>query len=81
MPLWRFQAKIGQKNMRKIENKNYGFIPFLPDACQKIPKKIAKKFKKLKNTIMVKFQAKIGRRRMRKIENKNSLFVPFLPDA
>ena len=27
-----FQAKIGQKNFRKIENKNYGFIPFLPDA-------------------------------------------------
>ena len=27
-----FQEKIGQKNLRKIENKNYGFIPFLPDA-------------------------------------------------
>ena len=26
------RAKKGQKNLRKIENKNYCFIPFLPDA-------------------------------------------------
>ena len=25
--------------MRKRENKNYRFVPFLPDALQKIPKK------------------------------------------
>ena len=27
-----FQAKIGCKMMRKIENKNYRSVPFLPDA-------------------------------------------------
>ena len=34
-------------------------------------KKIAKKFQKLKNTIMATFQAKIGWKMMRKRENKN----------
>ena len=37
-----FQAKIFWKRPRKRENKNYGFITFLPNALQKI-KKIAKK--------------------------------------
>ena len=27
-----FQAKIGWKRMRKIENKNYHYVSFLPDA-------------------------------------------------
>ena len=27
-----FPEKLRRKNLRKIENKNYGFIPFLPDA-------------------------------------------------
>ena len=27
-----FQDKIGRKKMRNIENKNYRFVPFLPDA-------------------------------------------------
>ena len=40
-----FQAKIGWKNMRKFENKNYGFILFLPEASQKIPKKQQKNSK------------------------------------
>ena len=26
------QAKIGWKRMRKRENKNYNFVPFIPDA-------------------------------------------------
>ena len=43
--------------------------------------KIAKKFKKLKNTIMVSFQAKIGWRRLRKRENENCSSVSFQPDA
>ena len=34
-------------------------------------KKIGKKFKKLKNTIMASFQAKVGWRSPRKEENKN----------
>ena len=36
------QAKIGWKRPRKRKNKNYCSIPFLHDAKQKIPKKIAK---------------------------------------
>ena len=43
--------------------------------------KIAKKFKKLKNTIMASFQAKTGWKRPRRRENKNYRSVPFLPDA
>ena len=46
-----FQAKIVWKRPRKRQNKNYRFVPFLPDALQKIPKKIAKNFKKLNKTI------------------------------
>ena len=40
-----FQAKIVWKWTRKRENKNYRFVTFLPDALQKIAKKI-KKIKK-----------------------------------
>ena len=47
-----FQAKIGCKRLKKIENKNYCSVSFLPDAKCKIPKKIAKNVKKLRNTIM-----------------------------
>ena len=52
-----FPDKIGWKRQRKRENKNYRSVPFLPEAKQKIQKKIAKKFKKLKDTIMASFQA------------------------
>ena len=51
-----FQAKIFWKRPRNRENKNYGFVSFLPGAEQKMPKN---KQKKLKNTIMTSFQAKI----------------------
>ena len=40
-----FQAKIVWKRPRKRENKIYRFVPFLPDALQKISKKIAKELK------------------------------------
>ena len=33
------QAKIGWKQMRNRENKNYHYVSFQPDAQQKIPKK------------------------------------------
>ena len=42
--------------------------------------KIAKKFKKIKNTIMASFHAKIGWERPRKIENKKNRSDEFLPD-
>ena len=67
--------------MRKRENKNYSSVTFLSDAQQKLPKKTAKQFKKLKNTIMASFQAKIGWKRMRNMENKNYRFISFLQDA
>ena len=76
-----FQTKMSGKMMRWRENKNYCSVPFQPDAKQKIPKQIAKKFKKLKNTIMNSFQTEISGKRMRKRENRNYNFVPFLPDA
>ena len=72
-----FQAKIGRKRMRNMENENYCFVSFLPDAQKKIPKKL----KKLKNTFVDSFQAKIDWRRMRKRENKNYSSVTFLFDA
>ena len=53
--------------MINMENKNYHFVSFLPDAQKKIPKKI----KKLKNTIVDSFQDKIDWRRMRKREKKS----------
>ena len=44
-------------------------------------KKIAKKFKKLKNSFMASVQAKIGWKRLRKRENNKYRFVSSLPDA
>ena len=41
-------------------------------------KKIAKKFNKLKDTVVASFADKIGWKRPRKRKNKNCLSVPFL---
>ena len=76
-----FQAKIGWKRLRKRENKNYRSVSFLPDRQEKIPKKVAKTFKKLKNTITSLFQAKIGWKRQRNRENKNYRSFPFLQEG
>ena len=65
-----FQSKIGWKRPRKTENKNYRSVSFLSGTTQKIKKKIAKKFKKLKITIIDSFQPKISWKRIRKRENK-----------
>ena len=43
-------------------------------------KKIAKNFKKLKNSFLASFQAKIGWKRLRKREIKNYRFVSSLPE-
>ena len=43
-----FEAIIGWKRLRKRENRNYRTVTFLTDVLEKIKKKIAKKFKKLK---------------------------------
>ena len=82
MPL--FQAKIGWKTQRKRENKNCHSVPFRSVRTLRLienSKKVAKKFKKLKNTIWTSFLAKIGWKRSRKRENKNYRSVSFLPDA
>ena len=54
-----FPAKIGWKRLRMTENKNYRSDPFLRRVIEN-SKKIKKKFKKLKNTILASFQGKIG---------------------
>ena len=77
-----FQAKIGWKKMRKREIKI--IVPFrsVPIRCViENSKQIAKKFKKLTNTIVASFQTKIGRKSLRKRENKNYPSVPFLSEA
>ena len=40
-----FQAKIVWKMPRKRENKNYNFVPSIPDTKFKIPKKLQKNSK------------------------------------
>ena len=70
-----FQAKLDWKRIGKRENKKLSFR-FVPTRCViENSKKITKKFKKLKKTIMNSVQAKIGWKRMRKLEVK--IFVPF----
>ena len=43
-----FLDKICSKRQRKSENKNYCSVSFHPEGSEKIPKKKAKIFKKLK---------------------------------
>ena len=78
-----FHAKIGWKMPRKRKNKNYQSVPFRSYTTRnrKFEKKIAKKLKKFKNSIMASFQAKIGLKRPRMRENKNYRSVPFRPEA
>ena len=63
MPLWlHFKPKqVGKCQDR--ENKNYRFVPFRSVPTSRVienSKIKAKKFKKLKNTIMASFQDKMG---------------------
>ena len=62
-----FQAKIGRKKMRKREIKIIVPFCYIPTWCViENSKQIAKKFKKLKNTIVASFRAKIGRKKAAK---------------
>ena len=54
-----FQAKIGWKMSRMRKYKNYRSVSIQPDEVEN-SKKIAKKFKNFKNTIMSSFDAKIS---------------------
>ena len=79
-----YPAKIGWKRVRKSENKNYLSVPFRSVPTRRdieIFKRLAKKFRKLKNTIMASFRSKIGCKRPRKTENNNHRSVSFLPGA
>ena len=70
-----FQAKIGWKRPRKRENKNYRSVPLL--LTRRVignSEKIAKKLKKLKNSVMALFQVKIGWKRLGNRENKKLSF-------
>ena len=66
----------GKERIKKV---SFRFVPTGREIENS--KKIAKKFKNLKNAIMASFQAKIGLKRMRKGEYKKYHSVSFLPDA
>ena len=61
-----FQAKIVWKMPRKWENKNYSFVPSLPDAEFKIPKKLQKNSKIQKMSVWLHLKPKnVGKGRER----------------
>ena len=73
-------ANPGWERQRKNEKKNYRSDHFLLEPKQRIEKRIVKKLKKLKNTIIASFQAKTGWERSRNGENKNYRSDHFLTD-
>ena len=75
-----FKEKIGRKRARKTEQKlSIRFV--LTHRGIENSKKIEKKFRKFKNTIVASFQAIIGWNRRRNRENKNYHSDLFQPDA
>ena len=75
-----FKAKTGWKMQRK-RKKNLSVRSVPTRRVIENSNKIAKKFKKLKNTITASFQVKTGWKRPRKREYKNYRSVSFQPDA
>ena len=72
-----------QNRMEKTEKEREQKLSFrfvLNRRAIENSKKIAKKFKKLKNTIMASFHAEIVCNSPRKKKNKNYRSVPFLPN-
>ena len=70
-----FQAKAGRDRLRVIQKKKLSFRSIPTRSGIGNSRKIAKKFKKLKNIIMASFQAKAGRDRLRVIPKKK-VIVP-----
>ena len=74
-----------QKRLEKAQREKIKIIVSFRSVptrrVRKIQNKIAKKFKKLKDTVMASFQAKIGWKRPRKRKNENCLSIPVLPDG
>ena len=73
------QNRLEKANEVRKKKLSFRFVP--TQSVIENSKKIAKKFKKLKNTIMASFEAKIGWKRSRKRENKNYRSVLFQLDA
>ena len=65
-----FQSKKGTGHAGNERKKKLSFLSVPSLSGIKNSKKIAKKFKKLKNILMASFQAKMGRERLRKREKK-----------
>ena len=72
-----FQAKIDRERPRK-KKLSFRSVPTKPVIENS--KKIAEKFKKIKNIIMTSFQAKTGQERPRKKEKKNYRSDQFQPN-
>ena len=79
-----FSSQNSQGKAKKERKQKLSFrsVPFHSVPKRRViinSKKIATKFKKLKNIIMASFQAKIGWKMMRQRENKNYRYVSSLP--
>ena len=79
IPLWLLEQKQVRKGREREKIKI--IVLFRSRPVREHSKKIAKKFKKLKNTIMTSFQAKICWKRLRNRENKNYRYVTFPPNG
>ena len=73
------QNRLEKANEVRKKKLSFRFVP--TQSVIENSKKIVKKFKKLKTTIMASFEAKIGWKRSRKRENKNYRSVLFRLDA
>ena len=73
------QNRLEKAEKERIQKLLFCFVPTRREI--ESSKKIAKKFKYLKNTIMASFQSKIGLKMMKKRKNKNYHYVSFQPDA
>ena len=69
---------MGKAEKERKQKKSFQWVPNRP--LIENSKKLAKKFKKLENTIIASFQAKISWKRPRKEEKKNHS-DEFLPES
>ena len=81
MELWFLLKKKKVGKGREREKIKISFRSVSTRLVIENSKRMAKKFKTLKNTNMGSFQAKTVCKRPGKRENKNCFSVPFLPDA
>ena len=72
------QNRLEKAEKEKKQNLSFRFVPTRPGIENS--KKVAKKLKKLKNTITDSFHTKIGWKRLRRRGNKNYHPVSFLPN-